>query len=240
MFPDGPPGRQAIAQTGLLLLIAVVLLLLDEYGIQRAFYQHFADLPLYQPLQGSQRALAAQFHFTLSCLLLLVAIPLIYGWCFPLDGMHRYGLSLAGARAHLPVYVVLAALILPVVWIASASPAFMRFYPMYKPVAMGDWLLYEFVYLLQFFAVEFFFRGFCLFRLQRFTGFYAIPIMVIPYALLHIYKPLPEALGSVVAGMVLGYLALRTRSIWPGLFLHGIVALGMDTFSLFRNGWFGS
>lgn len=240
LFPHGLPDRQAVGQTGLLLLIAVVLLLLDEYGIQRAFYKHFASLPVYQPLQGSQQALAAQFHFTLSCLVLLVAVPLMYGRLFPVQGMDHHGLSVRGVIRHFPAYLAPAALILPVVWIASASPAFMKFYPMYKPVAISDWLLYELIYLLQFFAVEFFFRGFCLFRLERFTGSYAIAIMVIPYALLHIYKPLPEALGSVIAGMVLGYLALRTRSIWPGLFLHGIVALSMDTFSLFRNGWFES
>ena len=105
---------------------------------------------------------------------------------------------------------------------------------------MPDWMLYEFIYMLQFFAVEFFFRGFCLFRLERFAGLYAIPIMVIPYALIHIYKPFPEALGSIAGGLILGYLAIKTRSIWPGLFVHCGVALGMDTFALMRSGWFAS
>lgn len=240
MFPDGAPGREAIGQTGLLILIATVLLLLDEYGIQSAFHKHFADLPIYQSLQGHQRSLAAQFHFTTACLILLVLIPLGFGRVFPVGGMNYYGLSLRQKHLHLPIYALLTAIILPVVWIASADPGFARFYPMYKPVAAGDWFVYEVSYLLQFFAVEFFFRGFCLFRLERFTGLYAVPIMVIPYALLHIHKPLPEALGSIIAGMVLGYLALRTRSIWPGLFLHCIVALSMDTFSLLRSGWFSN
>lgn len=224
----------------MLILIATVLLLLDEYGIQRAFYQHFADLPIYESVQGHQRALAAQFHFTVSCLLLLVLVPLGYARLFPVRDMHHYGLSLRPGSFHLPIYALLTVLILPVVWVASGDPGFARFYPMYKPVAASDWLIYEATYLLQFFAVEFFFRGFCLFRLERFTGLYAVPIMVIPYALLHIHKPLPEALGSIIAGMVLGYLAIRTRSIWPGLFLHCIVALSMDTFALFRSGWFGN
>ena len=109
---------------------------------------------------------------------------------------------------------------------------------MYKPAAMSDWILYECIYMLQFFAVEFFFRGFCLFRLERFAGWYAIPIMVIPYALIHIYKPLPEALGSVAGGLILGYLAIKTRSIWPGFIVHCGIALSMDVFALMRTGWF--
>ena len=60
--------------------------------------------------------------------------------------------------------------------------------------------------------------------------------MVVPYALLHIHKPFPEAMGSIVAGLVLGMLALKTRSIWPGLVVHGGVALAMDWFALLRSG----
>jgi len=60
--------------------------------------------------------------------------------------------------------------------------------------------------------------------------------MVIPYALIHVHKPLPEALAAVVAGLVLGWLAVKTRSIWPGVLVHGSVALMMDVFALFHAG----
>ena len=56
------------------------------------------------------------------------------------------------------------------------------------------------------------------------------------YALIHIYKPFPEAVGSIIAGYVLGWLALRTRSIWPGVFVHCSVALAMDTLALWQTG----
>ena len=240
LIPDEMPRRRNVGRAGLLVMIAVVLLLLDRYGIQPAFYREFSDLPIYRDLAPEQLAFAAQLHFSISCTLLFVAVPLLYHLLFPEDGCHRYGLSLRSAISHFPIYATLLAFMLPVLWLVSADPGFHRFYPMYKPAGVGDWLLYEAIYMFQFFAVEFFFRGFCLFRLERFTGMYAIAIMIVPYALIHIHKPLPEAFGSIAGGLILGYLAIRTRSIWPGLFVHCGVAFSMDWFSLLRMGWFSA
>ena len=239
LLPDSLPDRVVLGRIGLPVLIAVILLLLDRYGIQPAYYRYFSDLPLYSGVSPAGQAFAAQLHFSASCLLLFVLLPLCYHLIFPQDGAHRYGLSLSATITHFPLYALLLGIMLPVLWIASADPGFNAFYPMYKPAGMSDWLTYEAIYMLQFFAVEFFFRGFCLFRLERFTGLYAVAIMVVPYALIHIHKPLPEAMSSIAGGLILGYLAIRTRSIWPGLFVHCGVAFCMDWFSLIRSGWFG-
>ncbi len=48
---------------------------------------------------------------------------------------------------------------------------------------------------------------------------------------MHIGKPEAEVLGAVVAGLVLCYLAMRSRSIWPGVLLHSLVASTMDFFA---------
>jgi membrane protease YdiL (CAAX protease family) len=37
-----------------------------------------------------------------------------------------------------------------------------------------------------------------------------------------------EAYASIVAGLGLGYVALRTRSIWSGFLVHVLVAMTMD------------
>jgi hypothetical protein len=39
-----------------------------------------------------------------------------------------------------------------------------------------------------------------------------------------------------VAGVVLGSLAMRTRSIYAGFLLHITVAVGMDLLSLYKRG----
>ncbi len=238
LLPDQLPDRAVVGLALTPVLIAVVLLLLDRYGIQRAFYQHFSELDLYRAMGDRGQSFTAQLHFSASCLTLFVLVPLLFHLAFPVDNIHAYGLSLRAAITHFPLYGIMLLIMLPVLWFVSATEGFKQFYPMYKPAAIEDWLLYELVYMLQFFAIEFFFRGFCLFRLERIAGLYAIVIMVIPYALIHIYKPLPEALGSVGAGLILGYMAIKTRSIWPGLLVHCGVAFSMDVFALFRNGWF--
>ena len=48
-----------------------------------------------------------------------------------------------------------------------------------------------------------------------------------------------ETLGALVAGTILGYLALRTRSIWPGVLLHGGIALTMDVLAMWQKGAWG-
>jgi membrane protease YdiL (CAAX protease family) len=48
---------------------------------------------------------------------------------------------------------------------------------------------------------------------------------------MHMGKAEPEALGSIVAGVALGVLALRTRSFWYGVLVHASVAVWMDLLS---------
>jgi membrane protease YdiL (CAAX protease family) len=52
--------------------------------------------------------------------------------------------------------------------------------------------------------------------------------MVVPYNMIHYGKTLSESLGAIFAGIILGTIALRTRSIWGGVFVHVAVALTMD------------
>jgi len=240
LLPDRWPDRRTLGLILTPVLIALILLVLDRYGIQRGYYQHFRNSGIYDGVATLDPAFLAQLHFSLSCLLLFIVAPILFHLLFPLDQVYRYGTSLHSAREHFPIYGLLLAIMLPILWLVSADPSFNQFYPMYKPEGLQDWLIYEAIYMVQFFAVEFFFRGFCLFRLEKMAGLYAIAIMVIPYGLIHIYKPLPEAIGSVGAGLILGYLAIKTRSIWPGLFVHCGVAFSMDFFSLIRNGWFSA
>jgi membrane protease YdiL (CAAX protease family) len=56
--------------------------------------------------------------------------------------------------------------------------------------------------------------------------------MCVPYCMIHYGKPYLEAAGAVVAGVALGSLAMRTRSIYSGFLVHVTVALLMDLLSL--------
>ena len=79
-------------------------------------------------------------------------------------------------------------------------------------------------------------RGFLIFALARYVGSLAIFVMVVPYAMIHFGKPMAECVGSIIAGTVLGTMALRTGSIAGGVVVHCGVAWGMDLFALAQNG----
>jgi hypothetical protein len=136
------------------------------------------------------------------------------------------------------LYGAMFLFMVPVVYAASHSGAFLRTYPKYDNAA-GSWvelIVWELSYGLQFLLLEFFFRGFTLFALARYVGHLAIFIMAVPYMMIHFGKPMLECAGSVFAGIALGTLSLRTRSIYGGVALHCGVAWGMDGLAMWQKG----
>ena len=59
--------------------------------------------------------------------------------------------------------------------------------------------------------------------------------MAVPYCMIHYGKPYLEACGAMVAGVVLGSLSMKTRSIYPGFLVHVTVAILMDILALDRR-----
>jgi CAAX protease family protein len=140
---------------------------------------------------------------------------------------------------HLPFYLLLFIPVFGAVWIVSDMPTFQKTYPFYhNPAGLKYLLIWELCYAIQFFSLEFFFRGFMMMGWREKIGWLAVPIMVIPYCMIHFPKPGLEATGAIIAGSVLGIVALRTKSIWGGVAIHVTVAWTMDILSLWRKGWF--
>lgn len=176
----------------------------------------------------------------LAVLLTMVLLPLLIARVGAGLRPRDLGLRVRGTLPDAGVYALLLALFLPVVWVVSRSPHFQATYPFYKPAGTGslglDFLLFEAVYCLQFLGVELFFRGFLVLGLKRVLGLSSVLVMLAPYCMIHYYKPMPEALGSIGAGLVLGLLSWRTGTIVYGWFLHYAVALSMDLLALHQLG----
>jgi membrane protease YdiL (CAAX protease family) len=137
------------------------------------------------------------------------------------------------------VYGLLLAGVLPAVWLSSLRSDFQFTYPFHAGVGLDVrfFIAWEILYVLQFLALEYFFRGFLLFPLEKHLGRgNAIVIMIVPYAMIHFQKPFFEANAAVVAGLILGVMALKTRSVWGGVMLHGTVAVTMDVLALGQKG----
>lgn len=170
-------------------------------------------------------------------LVIWVAVPTLL---MRRDGPLPFSVAPPVTARGLGLYGVLLLLMVPALALASRRPDFLNTYPLLH-LGSGQWTVgllaaYWLAYASILFSTEFLFRGVLLFSLESRLGTAAIGVSVLPYCLIHVHKPLPEAFGSIVAGYVLGYFALKTRSIGGGVLVHCAVAISMDALALTRNG----
>ena len=164
----------------------------------------------------------------------LVVVPLFIIWKATANG-NFYGLTLE--KVNVKPYLWLTALVVPIVFLAGLSEAFLEQYPMYlhQPytsfAALPGWLnlmLYELSYGAAFLPVELFFRGFLAIGMARLIGKEAVFPMVAAYVFLHFEKPMGEAISSAFGGYLLGIFAIRTNNIWGGVIIHTGLAWLME------------
>lgn len=171
-----------------------------------------------------------------SCLTAYVVIPVLAIKLLIGRPLSAYGLQWQGMAGHAWIYGAMFGLMFPAVIAVSFTDGFQAKYPFYR-LHPGESLwprfaCWEVLYALQFVALEFFFRGFLVHGTRRRLGYYSVLVMTIPYTMIHFQKPALETLGAVAAGVVLGTLSLKTRSIWWGAGLHIAVAYTMDLAAL--------
>lgn len=151
-----------------------------------------------------------------------------------------YGGRWRGVLASGRTYLFMFAIIAPFVVGASFTAGFQAKYPYYRMQAgesVWPWLIgWELLYALQFVGLEFFYRGFLLHGIRHRVGYPAVYMMMMPYMMIHLGKPLPECVGSIIAGFVLGTLSLKSGSVWWGAAIHIAVAWLMDGLSLWHQG----
>lgn len=234
-------------QAFIVCISAAVCISLDEYFGHTNFAFSFLQNLGFNKLANSYALLMEDKLYALTywvgiIVLFYGLVPLIIIKFVFKDKFSNYGLSIKGALKDYKIYLLLIGIMFPIVITASFTESFQHKYPFYK-LQEGEGLfprffIWECLYLLQFFAVEFFFRGFMLHGNKQRFGFYSILVMTIPYCMIHFGKPLPETLAAIVAGIVLGILSLKSNSIWLGVAIHFSVAITMDFCSLWQKGYF--
>ncbi len=153
------------------------------------------------------------------------------------QSLKNYGWQLGSIKQHCLGYVLLALPIMFFAFLVSFREDFANHYPFYN-LAHKSWLdliLWECIYILQFIAVEFFFRGFLVNGLRIPFGSLSIAVMCLPYLMLHFPKLWLESFGAISFGFLLGVLALRSKSIWGGVAVHVAIALTMDFMAMMQT-----
>lgn len=166
-------------------------------------------------------------------------VPVLLIKLFFKENLSDYGLKWNGALKDYRIYIAMLCVMVPLVAYFSTTASFQAKYPFYD-LAEGESLfpnfwIWEVLYFLQFFALEFFFRGFMVHGLKHRFGIYSVLVMMIPYCMIHFGKPLPETIAAILAGLVLGVLSLKTRSILLGVAIHYSVGLMMDLAALWNK-----
>jgi membrane protease YdiL (CAAX protease family) len=161
---------------------------------------------------------------------------------FPKDSLLDMGLRTKGVLSHAWIYGMCLLVVIPCVVVVAQNPEFANYYPFYKLCSRSwlDLLVWEAMYIAQFFALEVFFRGFMLTPLKGSLGTGAIFAMCVPYVMIHFGKPYLEASVAFIAGVALGSLSMRTKSIYSGFFVHVTVAILMDTLAIMSGRGFPS
>ena len=253
-----PPGRHALVMRGkarpgateraevdyrpvVCLLMVAIVLTLHEYFGGRSFYESTLRPQLVELSKSNAWLRFEQFDelygygWWVGARVTGYLAPLVvWKLLFPRDSLLDMGLRTRGFLQHLWIYIVCLVVVVVAMLALATQPEFLNYYPFYKKSSRSwfDFLAWQAMYWLQFFALELFFRGWMLAALRRTMGMGAIFVMVVPYCMIHYGKPYLEAHAAIVAGVVLGSLAMRTRSIYAGFLVHISVAALMDTMAL--------
>jgi CAAX amino terminal protease family. len=152
-----------------------------------------------------------------------------------------FGLKFSIEEGFWKLLAACTAVMLPITYLMSLTEGFAAKYPFLQiyngePYVGGTLIAWELIYFVQFFGLEFFFRGFLVHSLKPSLGLYSIFVMTVPYCMIHFSKPMPETLAAIAAGIFLGWISYKNGSIWLGLILHCMVAFSMDIFALHAKG----
>jgi hypothetical protein len=134
-------------------------------------------------------------------------------------------------------YFIMLLLMVPLIALASTQADFLTSYPRVQKFLTLDFAnaehlkhfaLYEFLYGLDFFSIEFFFRGFLILAFVGIVGPRAILPMAYIYVVIHWNKPMGELISSFFGGSLLGIVAYYSRSIVGGIIVHVGIAWMME------------
>jgi membrane protease YdiL (CAAX protease family) len=146
-----------------------------------------------------------------------------------------YGFEMKNSLVTLIVVLVTAAAVILISWFTSRSKENLATYPQIRDkewnisllvLSAVSWIAYLLAY-------EFMYRGFLLFSCYHAFGTWpAIIINTSLYSLTHLVKNKREGVGAFFIGIILCMLVLYIGSLWVAFYIHIIMALSNEWFSI--------
>ena len=166
-------------------------------------------------------------------IVLQLCVPLLFIVAVHRQRLTDYGLGLGDRRFWLPLTALIFAIqIVVVVFYLSNDPAYIRRYPSLDQARQGGavFWIWEGSRVLYMLSWEFLFRGYLLFALARRLGLLACAVQTVPFTLMHIVsaKPISEIYFTIASGLFSGLLSLKSRTVWPVVWLHAAGAVLLD------------
>jgi membrane protease YdiL (CAAX protease family) len=175
----------------------------------------------------------------LAAFVLLLVVPCLWIRLGTKESLADHGLCVGDWRFGLK-FLGLGMLALAVpLYVNASSPEFQAEYPLAGIAGRSArlFLLWGLCYLVYYVAWEFFFRGFWQIGLSRDLGLIgALALQTAVSTVMHIGKPQAETMSAILAGVVFGLVAERTRSVLYVILLHWYVGVMTDLFCILRGG----
>jgi membrane protease YdiL (CAAX protease family) len=232
IVPTGS-GRLAGERPAEWLLAVGTLALVAFYYFLRA-----DTIGVFSPERGwhaiTSSTLPLPTHYLASALVLAV-IPVLAA--VGITGLRpsQLGLGLGDWRSGLRWVALGLPLAVLAGWIGSGGAEMRAVYPLdpTASAAPGSFVPYALLQLLYYGAWETLFRGVLLFGLRRRMGDLSANLAQTGLSVTaHFGRAMSETLAAFPAGLVFGWVALRTGSIWPIVLVHWVVGISCDWFIL--------
>jgi membrane protease YdiL (CAAX protease family) len=164
-------------------------------------------------------------------LLLLGLLPALVVKLVFRENLADYGVGPGDRLRTMRSFLVCAPIVLLIAYLSAGSASLGKEYPISHLAQVSGWgfTLHALTYLLFYLGWEFQFRGFMQHGLGESMGpANALLVQVLASTLLHLGKPVSEIYAAILAGLLWGLLAYRTRSLLSGMLQHFLLGIALD------------
>ena len=180
----------------------------------------------------------------LAALILFGLIPMgIVKWGFR-EQLADYGLRIGIVHRTFRTFLLAMPVIVMIAILIGHHSALHEVYPLnevlrpqHTKIGVGLFVIHSICYLGYYFGWEFLFRGFMQQGLSERCGVpTAVLVQTMASTMLHYGHPAGEIFGAIIAGLLWGFLAYRTRSILSGFGQHALLGIVLDWVLIFDIG----